>query len=263
MTNKFLDSKMIQKNFELTKITSINSSITKLTFYAPEIARSILPGQFINIKIDETTAPLLRRPFSVYYVQENSVEIVFGVMGMGTKKLSLKKVGDTLDVLGPLGKPFNVSDNEELSILVGGGLGAASLPLLQNNLIQKGKNVITFLGARKKEYLLTSYLNDVRTATDDGSSGYHGTVIDLLKQFLEENKNKNCKIYACGPTPMLVALTNLTEDYNIRCEISLETAMACGFGICQGCAVELKNKEEGFALSCVDGPVFNSNEIIL
>lgn len=254
---------MIQKIFEVTNITFLNSFITKLTFYAPEIARSILPGQFINIKVDETTVPLLRRPFSVYYVQENSVEIVFGVMGMGTKKLSLKKAGDILDVLGPLGKPFNVTENEELSILVGGGLGTASLPLLQKHLIQKGKKVITFLGARTKEYLLTSYLNNVHTATDDGSSGYHGTVVELLKQFLDEKKKKNCKIYACGPTPMLIALTNLTEEYNIRCEISLETTMACGFGICQGCAVELKNKEEGYALSCVDGPVFNSNEIIL
>lgn len=254
---------MIQKNFEVTKIESINPSIKKLVLFAPEIASSVLPGQFLNIKVDETTVPLLRRPFSVYYVEENSVEIVFGVMGTGTKKLTLKKAGDMLDVLGPLGKPFNVTDNEEFSILVGGGLGAASLPLLHKHLIIQGKNVITFLGARTKEYLLTSYLNDVRTATDDGSSGYHGTVIDLLKQFLNTDNKKNCKIYACGPTPMLAALTNLTNEYNIRCEISLETAMACGFGICQGCAVELKNKEMGYALSCKDGPVFNSNEIIL
>lgn len=254
---------MIQKNFELTKIASINPSIRKLTFLAPEIASFVLPGQFINIKVDETTVPLLRRPFSVYYVEENFVEIVFGVMGTGTKKLTLKKVGDMLDVLGPLGKPFSVTDNEELSILVAGGLGAASLPLLYKHLILRGKNVITFLGARTKDYLLTSYLNDVRTATDDGSSGYHGTVVDLLKQFLNKNNKKNCKIYACGPTPMLAALTNLSEEYNIRCEISLETEMACGFGICQGCAVELKNKEMGYALSCKDGPVFNSNDIIL
>ncbi len=254
---------MIQNKFEITKITPVNSSILKLSFHAPEIAHSVLPGQFINIRIDETTVPLLRRPFSVYYVEDNSVEIVFGVMGKGTKKLSLKKVGDMLDVLGPLGKPFNVSDNEELSILIGGGLGVASLPLLQKHLYQKGKNVVTFLGARTKEYLLTSYLNDVRTATVDGSSGYQGTVVELLKHFLIENKKQNCKIYACGPTAMLVTLTNLTEEYKIPCEISLETAMACGFGICQGCAVELRNKEIGFALSCKDGPVFNSNEIIL
>ncbi len=254
---------MIQKNFELTKVTPINSSITKLTFYSPEIANTVLPGQFINIKVDETTVPLLRRPFSVYYVHENSVEIVFGILGMGTKKLTHKKVGDMLDVLGPLGKPFNVKGDEEIAILIGGGLGVASLPLLHKHLIQKGKKVITFLGARTKELLLTSYLNDVRTATDDGSSGYHGTVIELLKLFLHENKNKNLKIYGCGPTPMLAALSNLVEEYDIRCEISLETSMACGFGICQGCAVSFKNKNLGFALSCKDGPVFDSNEIIL
>ena len=149
---------MVHKNFPITAVSILNPSISKIRFLAPEIASTALPGQFVNIKIDETTTPLLRRPFSVHFIEEDEVEIVFGIMGMGTKKLNIKKVGDYLDVIGPLGKPFGYNETEEISVLVGGGLGAAPLPLLSNCLEKKGTEVITFLGARTKELLLHQIL---------------------------------------------------------------------------------------------------------
>ena len=254
---------MYIKKFRIIRINSINPSSFNLQFYSPEIASTSLPGQFINIKIDETSVPLLRRPFSVYNINDDEVEIVFAVWGMGTKKLHQKKVGEYLDVIGPLGKPFNINGEEKISILIAGGLGVAALPLLTRALDKKGKSIKTFLGARTNNLLITSYLKNLDVATDDGSFGYHGTVVDLLHKYLLNVDCSVIKIYGCGPTPMLKALVNITNEFKVPCEVSLETSMACGFGICQGCAVEMKQGNKKYLLTCKDGPVFNLKEIIL
>lgn len=254
---------MIQGLFSITEIEFLTSTITKIKFEAPAIAKTAKQGQFVNIKVEDSTVPLLRRPFSVYNTNGSEIEIVFGVMGMGTKKLNNKKIGDLIDVIGPLGNPFNIHDVEDISILIGGGLGAAPLPLLYKNLVEQNKKVLVFIGARTKEYLLKKYLHDPIIATDDGSEGYKGDVVSLLNGYILKNPQKNYKIYACGPTPMLIAIVNLAKKFNIKCEISLETMMACGIGICQGCAVKVKNEKEKYALSCINGPVFSASDIEL
>ncbi len=247
----------------ITDIKSINPSTFIFQFYSPEIASTSLPGQFINIKIDETSVPLLRRPFSVYNIVDNEVEVVFAVSGIGTKKLSQKKIGEYLDVIGPLGKPFNINEKETISILIAGGLGVAPLPLLTKMLDRKEKSIRTFLGGKTKEHLITTNLKNLDVATDDGSFGYSGNVVDLLHRYLSNSDCSTIKIYGCGPTPMLKALSIITDKFKIPCEVSLETYMACGFGICQGCAVEMNLNNKKYSLTCKDGPVFNLNEIIL
>jgi dihydroorotate dehydrogenase electron transfer subunit len=254
---------MLNKKFPITAVSILNPSISKIRFLAPEIASTALPGQFVNIKIDETTTPLLRRPFSVHFIEEDEVEIVFGIMGMGTNKLNSKKVGDYLDVIGPLGKPFSYKDTEEISILIGGGLGAAPLSLLSKYLEKKGKEVITFLGARTKAFLISDNLKKINYATDDGTFGYHGNVVSLLKSSINKFQSKKIKVYGCGPTAMLKALIEMVDKLNIPCEVSLETAMACGVGICQGCAVEMKSGDKKYSLACKDGPVFSISQIKL
>lgn len=252
---------MFNKKYPIIDVSILSHSISKFCILAPEIANTALPGQFINIKIDETTSPLLRRPFSIHFIKGDEIEIVFGIMGMGTKKLNCKKVGDYLDIIGPLGKPFNVNGTEEISILVGGGLGAAPLSLLSKCLEANGKEVVTILGARTRELLLSDKLTNIKYATDDGTYGYHGNVIDLLKTFLDNLRTEKIKIYGCGPNPMLKALINLVDENKIPCEVSLETTMACGVGICQGCVVEMKNENQKYSLVCKDGPVFSSGQI--
>lgn len=254
---------MIQGNYLIKEKVLLQTSIVRFKLDAYEIARNAHPGQFINIKIDETTVPLLRRPFSICNIENDEIEIVFSILGMGTKKLTCKLPGEKLDIIGPLGKPFNLEEGEDLSILIGGGLGAAPLPFLSRKLLTKGKEVVTFLGAKSKNYLLKEYLTNLHIATDDGSEGYHGNVVKLLENSLNKYSSKKVKIYACGPTPMLVALQGISEKYNIKCEMSLETMMACGIGLCQGCAVRLINSSKKYALSCIEGPVFSSKEIIL
>lgn len=254
---------MYIKKFRITSTKSINPSTFILQFYSPEIASTSLPGQFINIKIDETSVPLLRRPFSIYNIVDNEVEIVFAVSGIGTKKLYQKKIGEYLDVIGPLGTPFNINGNEKNSILIGGGLGVAPLPLLTKALDKKGKSIKTFLGAKTQNRLITAYLKNLDVATDDGSLGYKGNVVDLLHKYLLNSDCSVIKIYGCGPTSMLKALIDITNEFKVQCEVSLETFMACGFGICQGCAVEMNQMNKKYSLTCKDGPVFNLKEIIL
>ncbi len=252
---------MIQVESPITSIENPSENIFILTFNSPRIAALAEPGQFLNIKVNDSTVPLLRRPFSVYNINGNEVSIIFNIIGQGTQILSTKKVGNTLNVMGPLGNSFHIEEDFLNAVLVGGGLGVAPLPLLAKKLKINKKRIITFLGARRADTLITSYLEDIKIATDDGSAGYHGTVVALVEQYLQSKKIEKPKIYACGPVPMLNALADMIKLYPIECEMSLEVKMACGFGICQGCPVELSTSDRKYALVCKDGPMFNSRII--
>jgi dihydroorotate dehydrogenase electron transfer subunit len=167
-----------------------------------------------------------------------------------------------LDVLGPLGKPFNTDDSGyDTGVLIGGGLGVAPLPLLTSALKEMGKPVLTFIGARSASRLVTDYLENLHTATDDGSKGFRGNAVDLASDFLRKNPVRRPKIFACGPMPMLRALASFARASDIPCEVSLEGPMGCGIGICQGCPVELAGTERSYALMCKDGPAFDIRTI--
>ncbi len=228
-----------------------------------QVTEHAAPGQFINIRCGDGCLPLLRRPFSISRVEDDVLELMFNVVGQGTRTLASRKPGDLVDVLGPLGVPFGISGDYETALLVGGGLGAAPLPFLTDHLLRSNKRVHTFLGARTGKQLAERYLIDVHLSSDDGSRGYHGTVVDCLKRYLTENKPVRRKIFGCGPTPMMKALAEFADTVGIECELSLEGDMACGMGICQGCPVEKKDGKKKYALVCVEGPAFNSQDIIL
>ncbi len=241
---------------------TVGQKILSLRFHAPEIASTVRAGQFLNIKVGDGCEPLLRRPFSVYRTDGDDVEIIYSVIGRGTAQLSLKRPGDDLDVLGPLGVPFKVRDDAyETALLVAGGLGIAPLPILTRSILDEGKAVASFVGARCEDALVVDHLQNVRVATDDGSKGIHGTVVDLLRTVLDGERFERPKIFACGPTAMLRSLAALARERDILCEVSLEGVMACGFGICQGCPVELLEGPQRYALMCKDGPTFDIRRI--
>jgi dihydroorotate dehydrogenase electron transfer subunit len=218
----------------------------------------------LNIRaFDGAWGPLLRRPFSVSSIDNNTLSILFNVVGTGPRILSSRRVGDTLDVLGPLGKPFGVPGDYDEAILVGGGVGVAPFPLLTKELLRAGKPVTTLLGARNKEMIFLEGLQNVQLATDDGSVGMRGNVVELLERFFQTNRTIRPKIFGCGPTPMLRALSEFAKRMNLYCELSLEGDMACGVGICQGCPVERTNGEKQYALTCVEGPTFDCREVRL
>lgn len=265
MTSPDNHSRRIHRS-KITSKREVGDNIFVLRFHCPDLASGTQPGQFINIKVSDGYVPLLRRPFSVYRSEEEDVEIIFNAVGTGTTILSRKQIGEEIDVLGPLGVAYTIDDDYDDAILIAGGLGVAPLPILTNALRERKKTISTFLGARTSDLLVTHHLENISLSTDDGSRGFHGTVVDLAEEKIRKTVLSKPKIFACGPNAMLKSVAALASAFGIPAEISVECAMACGFGICQGCPVERKDNTPAapkYYLVCKDGPVFNANAIIL
>ena len=253
---------MIQEHCRIQSVKELAPNIFELSFTSRAISADVLPGQFVNIRVEDSLLPLLRRPFSLFSVRAPVVSIIFNAVGMGTKLLSQKKPGDTLDIIGPLGKGvFPLDDNGfATGLLVAGGLGVATFPFLTSR-IPGTKKIVTFLGARTASGVIRTGLKNVHIATDDGSDGFHGTVVDCLKAFINEHPVDSPRIYACGPMPMMRSVAKLAKEKNIPCFVALECEMACGIGLCQGCPVELAAGEKKYNLVCKEGPVFDAQKV--
>ena len=228
---------------------------------APEIARSALPGQFLMVATGYGQDPLLRRPFSLHRVdQEGKLALLFNVVGRGTAWLAGLKRGDKLDLLGPLGNSFRLQAKSVNLLLIGGGMGIAPLVMLADQAIKEDREVTLLLGARGAEGLYPSQLLppevELVISTDDGSVGRKGLVTDLVPEYLDWAD----QIFACGPSPMYQALAGVLRRRPTRkqAQVSLEAHMACGFGVCYGCALET---HRGMRLVCKDGPIFNLRDI--
>ncbi|MCM8797021.1 MAG: dihydroorotate dehydrogenase electron transfer subunit [Candidatus Omnitrophica bacterium] len=244
-----------------------------LSLLAPKVAREALPGQFVNIWLGREDGAFLRRPFSIHRAKEGQLHILYKVVGRGTELLSQRKAGETLDIIGPLGHGFDYqlsATNYQLPILVGGGIGVAPLTFLAERLaccLRPAARIkpLVLIGAKNKKQILCAQEFralgcQVKTATDDGSSGFKGRVTDLFSYLLSTFLNyKLSTIYACGPRPMLKELASVCGKYNIPAQISLEEHMACGINACLGCVVETKN---GYSRVCKEGPVFAADDII-
>jgi dihydroorotate dehydrogenase electron transfer subunit len=243
----------------------LTASVVALHIRSAYIASTIQPGQFINIKVQQGIYPLLRRPFSVAYKEDDIFTVIFDVVGEGTRILSEKQTGDSIDVLGPLGEPFALPKNKNTTVaIVAGGLGMAPMPILTQTLLDNGiSEIVTFLGARSADYLVDYKLKNVHFATDDNSGGFHGTVVTLFEQWVSENADKSIHVYSCGPNPMLRALQQTLEKHSLHGQVSLECVMACGIGICQGCPVESLNGGRKYRLVCKEGPVFDIDAVVI
>lgn len=237
-------------------------------------AEAVRPGQFVMLKASAGHDPLLRRPFGIYNVigakpgfalKGRGIEVLYRVVGRGTGILSMRKPGECVDVLGPLGNGFpSISEKNKKIIFVAGGMGIAPLNLLAKTLdITKG---VFLFGARDRaQSALTKGLKGfkckVKVSTEDGSAGKEGLVTGLL----EEEVSKDSVIYACGPAGMLKAVAKIALDAGAKCHVSLERAMACGMGACLGCAVksagEHIEENKTYKMVCSDGPVFESLDI--
>ncbi len=220
------------------------------------MARETAPGQFVNVRADHSFEPLLRRPFSVCDTAGQTLTLLILVRGPGTEKIAGKKPGDTLDVIGPLGKGFPAPGRKTL--FVAGGIGIAPFLLMSRSV----GNATLLFGAKNSSFVpdLVKFRErmTVLTATEDGSAGEKGTVIDLLARYdLSEHT-----VLACGPNPMLRAVGKLLSHCpDADAYFSVETIMGCGFGACKGCAVNTPSGD--YKLACKDGPVFRWNEISL
>jgi dihydroorotate dehydrogenase electron transfer subunit len=239
-------------------------------FRSADLAQVAQPGQFLMIHLGrETKDPLLRRPFSIHGIRDrNQLMILYKVVGKGTLLLSALKEDDSISVIGPLGNGFNLPRPNERTLFVAGGMGIAPLFFLAQVLDKVQKHTIKmFLGLpTSQEAVLANQLRDLNIdlslTTEDGSLGFKGLVTDLLDQYLGQRLYKRPVIYACGPGAMLKKIAQKAIKLNLRCYVSLEGSMACGLGICQGCAIKAANsKDKPYYYVCQDGPVFPAEMI--
>lgn len=218
------------------------------------------PGQFAQIRIDNSGNTFLRRPISVHYVdkERNELWLLVQTVGPGTYKLAQIHAGDTLNVILPLGNTFSVAGKGKNVLLVGGGVGVAPLLYLGAKLQADGVKTTFLLGARSAQELLQlaefSKYGTVFTTTEDGSAGEKGFV---TQHSIWEQETFDF-IYTCGPTPMMKAVARQAAEKHIACEVSLENKMACGIGACLCCVTDTK---AGHKCVCTDGPVFNINDL--
>ncbi|NTV47195.1 MAG: dihydroorotate dehydrogenase electron transfer subunit [Chlorobiales bacterium] len=243
----------------------LTSTVTVLVLESPEIAPLLKPGQFINLKVNDSLTPLLRRPISIHRVDGNRIEVMVKMIGTGTSLLYHASRGMKLQVLGPLGNTFGYErDDFDVAILVSGGIGIAPMALLEEALDQRGKEVHNFIGGRTKEDIVTRYLGNLYIATDDGSMGYKGTVVSLLANEMTQFEGKRIRVFSCGPNRMLEALSKFCIERNIPCEVSLESIMGCGIGICYGCPVRLKDEDGSVHnhLLCQCGSVIDASKLV-
>ncbi len=251
-----------QDDYTIETIGNFNSSCFDMQIYCPEIANAAKAGQFVHVQCEGKT---LRRPISICEINKSAgtIRLVFDIRGEGTRWLSGKKKGESLNILGPLGNGFDLVDTEKKVLFVGGGMGIP--PLLEAAKAFKGK-ADAILGFKCIDNsMLTDDFNQVCSEvimmSDDGSLGEKGFATSLLCDRILNNKYD--VLYACGPSAMLKAVSKIALENNVKCYVSMEERMACGVGACLVCACKVKvNDKQAYKHVCKDGPVFNAKEII-
>lgn len=251
---------------ELIEKEWLNSSYFRLRFNAPEIVSSSKPGQFINCRFANKLDPLLSRPMSIYRCNrgEGWLDLLIKLVGKATLGFSQAEPGDRFTLVGPLGRGFDFS-NVEQAFLIGGGIGIAPLVFLAEQMSNNGIEPVFiggFLSGREVCCVdeIEPFVKRYFVTTDDGSYGFRGMVTDKFRNILE-NKNglSGSSVFCCGPNPMMSALEKICDQYELKAQFSLEAHMACGFGVCAGCAVPAKNNQK-YLLVCEHGPVFYKGE---
>ena len=242
----------------------VAKDIYEMVLQVPEIAKEARPGQFVNLRLSDKLDPLLRRPISLHGIdpQKGTITMLYLIVGKGTAMMKDMEAGAIIDVLGPLGNGWSCDFDGSSAVLIGGGIGIAPLYPLAKSLAEAGKHVELIVGAKNKEYLtdLSLYENigvKVTVTTDDGSAGIKGFVTEALANSIQA---KACDyIYACGPLPMLRSVEKLAMANKKPGQVSTESHMGCGLGICLLCPSKVTLG--GYKRTCTDGPVFEIGEL--
>lgn len=231
-------------------------------------------GAFLHIRVDDGPYPLFRRAFSILAAKPGEAEVLYKTAGIGSRLLSKRRPGEWISMIGPLGNTFRLPDAGTHAILVAGGVGMPPIYRWAQNLLAAGVAAarITFIyGARNaSELVLRDRVEalgvEVRYATDDGSYGHHGLVTDIVLEAVETQRAAGAamRFYACGPGPMLAALTRIGHETAMPGELSLETPMPCAVGVCLGCVVPCRADDNHieYRRTCVDGPILDAREVV-
>ncbi len=226
------------------------------------LANSIVPGQFVHVRVHDGLDPLLRRPLSLHRrsAEQGWIELLFKVKGRGTRLLAGRAPGEDLDVIGPLGNGFPRPG--DVLYMIGGGMGVAPLGAVVEDVCGAGGKATVLIGARSKSALLCveefkGLGAEVRVATEDGSAGFNGLVSGLLAELPAPTA-----IFCCGPAGMTKAIVRYALDGDVQCWASVEERMGCGIGMCRGCAVPVVEGDGVvYKRVCRDGPVFTAGEL--
>lgn len=248
------------EDFKVIANKHLNNDFFLIELSGDQKLPEIKPGQFAQVKIEGSPETFLRRPISVHDVDfgRNTFKLLVQVAGKGTKQISLCKNGDYLNLILPLGNSFSMPESGERILVIGGGCGVAPLLFLAKTLKHHGHSPDILLGFRNTDRIIEyeQYLKigKVFLTTEDGSMGEKGYVTG---HSVLESDNWD-RVYCCGPESMLKAVAKWSQKQNIQCEVSLENLMACGIGVCLCCVVDTV---KGHLCTCVDGPVFNINDL--
>jgi dihydroorotate dehydrogenase electron transfer subunit len=255
---------MVERTVQILSNERDTDLYFRLLVRAPQIAPLVQPGQFAHVRILPLRDALLRRPFSIFQVSGNTLSILYKTVGQGTVVLSRMRPGEELSLIGPLGHGFTVpSSKGQVPVLVAGGYGMAALYLLAQRSPQKG---IVYVGGRRgvdilceAEFRALGW--EVRVTTEDGSHGEKGLVTQPLRAELQRPAAGR-KLFACGPTPMLQAVTRLAAEFGLPAELSLDQHMGCGIGVCLTCVVPIKTGDGWeYRRCCTEGPVFDARSV--
>jgi len=260
---------MIDQHIEIAFNKEITSGIFLLGFKSPTMASESRPGQFVMVRVNKGIDPLLRRPFSICGISDGEIVLIlYKTVGRGTEVLTGKKAGEKLSVMGPLGQGFSLPGRNKKAILVAGGIGVAPLYFLAGTISGKQMEFMSGFGTSGDIISpgdMADHSFNISIATDDGSEGYSGMVTGLLDEYLDKNNHEkdSITIYSCGPLAMLKKVSSIASYRNIPCQVSLEALMACGLGVCQGCAVKILSQNDLILYRhvCKDGPVFPAHVI--
>ena len=279
-----------QCNAEILTNRAIGPGLYWIDLLAPDITRYALPGHFVHLVVSDVTAdssrqtwlrhtPLLRRPFSI--AERDPANGVFGliyrIVGGGTEILATRHVGERVNVLGPLGRPLEPVRPGRPAVMVAGGVGVAPFLSLAQETARDGRaepEEMTVLFGAATAGLLSGEEKfrdlglNVKLATDDGSTGYHGLVTSLLERELARSPDRCAYLYACGPTPMMRRCQEIARDAGIAGQVSLEGIMPCGVGVCMACVVPCvvpgdRSSAPRYERVCDTGPVFDLQEVVL
>ena len=249
------------EDLKVKGITWLNEDNYLMEVQSPEPMPHILPGNFAEIRVDNSARVFLRRPFSIFNAdyENNILTFYIKVFGESTRMLGKLRSGDNVNVIYPLGNSFSPAEGKKV-LVIGGGSGVAPFLLLGKELKERRTELTYLIGGKtSNDIVLTEQLSvygEIQITTEDGSLGEKGMVTDHT--IIRQKLGTYDKIYTCGPDPMMKAIAYLAGDHNIECEASLENMMACGFGACLCCIVETTR---GNLCTCTEGPVFNTSEL--
>ena len=278
----YADQSVVARSAEIVEGVSLARDTRRTRVRCPELARRILPGQFVMVRLAGCDDPLIGRPLAMYDVwhedgEPAGIDFVYVVKGKLTTALAARSPGQTVDLWGPLGNGFSPRADDHL-VLVAGGIGQTPFLALAKQRLGKAAygvgaqpaqahRVTLCYGARSADLLagvddFVAAGMEVRVCTDDGSAGRHGLVTEELADVLAA-ASSNVRVLCCGPEPMMEQVTKVCHRYGAPCDVSLETPMACGIGICFSCVAKVKQADGSwdYKRTCVDGPVFDADSI--